>query len=350
MSAADDLMLTAAVDRWIAADADLDALEDHRIGLLVAHRLRETGRAVPEEFAIDERDAQVLAATAPRVLQDVRAAVDGPVILMKGLEAAAVYPVPATRAGFGDVDVIVRDAPAAQARLIAAGFVEVGDPADYVGLHHLRPLQRPGLPVLVEVHHHPKWVPWAPAPGIDELAEAALPGRSGVEGILRPAPEHHALILAAHSWSNMPLRRLRDLIDVHRVAREADPALVAALARGHGLGRVWATTRRAADWLIRPEGPAPVPLLTWARGLRGARDATVLENHLGRWTSPFWARPPRAALTDVGRVAATDLRPREGEGWGLKARRTLLVARNLGRAQPQHDDATERLTGRDGGV
>ncbi|MGD9571032.1 MAG: nucleotidyltransferase family protein [Thermoleophilia bacterium] len=343
MSAADDLLLTAAVDRWIAAGADLDAVEEHRIGLLVAHRLRETGRPVPEELAIDERDAQVLAATAPRVLEDVRAAVEGPVILVKGLEAAAVYPVPATRAGFGDLDVIVADAPGAQRRLIAAGFEEVGDPADFVGLHHLRPLRRPGLPVLVEVHHRPKWVAWAPAPGIDELAEAALPGRSGVEGVLRPAPEHHALILAAHSWSNVPLRRLRDLIDVHRVAREADPALTAALARGHGLGGVWQTTRRAADWLIAPEGRAPLPLRTWARGLRGARDATVLENHLGRWTSPFWVRPPRAALADVGRVAAADLRPKAGEGWGAKARRTALVARNLGRAQPDHDDAAERL-------
>ena len=46
---------------------------------------------------------------------------------MKGPEVAAHYPVPSDRP-FGDLDLLVEDPEAAQRALIAAGFVEFGEP------------------------------------------------------------------------------------------------------------------------------------------------------------------------------------------------------------------------------
>ena len=88
-------------------------------------------------------------------------------ILFKGMEVAARYPDPALRV-FHDLDILVPDSAAAQARLIAAGFEEVGEPEIYEDIHHLRPLRSPGLPIVVEVHHAPKWPDHAaPSDGTD---------------------------------------------------------------------------------------------------------------------------------------------------------------------------------------
>ena len=47
-------------------------------------------------------------------------------MLIKGAEVAVDYPGPRLRR-FGDVDLLASDAAAAQAALLAAGFVEVGE-------------------------------------------------------------------------------------------------------------------------------------------------------------------------------------------------------------------------------
>ena len=101
---------------------------------------------------------------APRVLAEIRAACDGPIMLVKGPAVAARFPDPATRP-FVDLDLLVPDAQAAQAALLGAGFRLSGDPADYPAhLHHLPPLHSPADPIPVEVHSRLKWVDGLQAP------------------------------------------------------------------------------------------------------------------------------------------------------------------------------------------
>ena len=85
-------------------------------------------------------------------------------MLFKGPETAAHYPHPALRR-FWDLDLLVPDAGATQRSLLKAGFREVGDPALYADIHHLRPLTLPGLPLAVEVHDRPKWADGLRPPG-----------------------------------------------------------------------------------------------------------------------------------------------------------------------------------------
>lgn len=336
-----DAVLWSAVDRWIDAAPLPSDLADHRLQLLAARRLRDTGRPVPPEFVEHERMAAVVAMTAPLVLERVREALAGPLVLFKGMEVAARYPEPALRI-FHDLDVLVPDAPAAQARLLAAGFEEVGDAALYVDIHHLRPLKWPTLPTMVEVHHGPKWPVYAAAPAAAELIGSAMPGSTGVPGVLALRPPAHALVLAAHSWSNVPLGRLRDLLDVHLVAAEAEPADITALARRWGMERVWETTCAASAALLDPRRRPTVPLLTWARGLRRVRSRTVLEYHLERWTSCFWAIPPRRALGETLSVVRRELRPEADEGWSRKLRRTVAATRDARRRKRDHDERLSR--------
>ncbi len=335
-----------AVNRWIDAAPMTSDLEEHRLDLLGARRLRELGRPVPEEMLAAERKAAVVALTAPMVLSRVREAVDEPIVLFKGLEVAALYPEPSLRT-LHDLDILVRDAPGVQRRLIDAGFVEVGVPELYEDIHHLRPLQWPGLPVLVEVHHSPKWLHGTTPPPLEELFAATTPAAVAVPGVLTLAPSHHALVVAAHSWSNTPLGRLRDLLDAHLLASRALPGEVEAVARRWGMERVWRTTARATAALIDPGRPATGPLRTWARNLRSARGRTVLEYHVERWSSAFWAMSPHPAAAAASRAVVRDLRPRSAESWRAKARRAVKGARSARRRKLHHD--ADEVMGSGGG-
>jgi hypothetical protein len=253
------------------------------------------------------------------------------------MEVAARYPDPTLRI-FHDLDILVPDSAAAQAALIAAGFEEVGEPELYRGIHHLRPLRFPGLPIVVEVHHRPKWPRYSDPPPPADLLATAVPGATGVEGVLALTPPAHALVLAAHAWSNVPLGRLRDIVDVHLVAAEASPSEIEALARRWGMDRLWRTTRGAADSVLDPARRPTLPVRTWARGLRQARGRTVLEHHTERWTSGFWAIPPRRALDESLRVARRELRPEGDEPWSRKLRRAATAVRDAGRRKSDHDE------------
>ena len=107
-----------------------------------------------------------------------------------------------------------------QRALLAAGFEPGGASGDddYVGLHHLRPLRVPGeTAAFVEVHRRPGWVKFVDPLTTRELLAAATEGATGVPGVLALPPAHHALVLAAHSWDERPMRRLLDLIDIAAV-------------------------------------------------------------------------------------------------------------------------------------
>jgi hypothetical protein len=328
------------VDRLVDRAAGLDDLRRHRIHLLAARRWRALGRAIPDDLGRDQRRAAVAGLTAPVLLERVRAACEGPLIVLKGPEVAAHYPDAALRS-YNDLDLLVPDPAEAQRALVAAGFVPIGNPRLYVDIHHERPLGARGLPLHVELHGAPKWPDGLTPPHSGELLEAAVPSALGVKGASTLARPHHAVVLAAHSWAHDPLRRLGDLVDIAAISEGLDPVELDSIAARWGLGRMWRTTAAAADALLRG-GQATWPLQVWARHLRGVRDRTVLESHLDRWLSGFWALPPRNALGACGSAIARELLPAPGESAATKLARTRLAIRNALVGRSDHAKELER--------
>lgn len=319
-------------DLWNGVEALLERAESaspvdvtaHGIHLLAARHQRERGRPVPADWLVAERAAAVRAITFPALLNRVRTALDGPVILLKGPEIACRYPDPALRA-FGDLDLLVPDAALAQRTLVQAGFVEL---ADYEIPHQQHPLRWPGMPLLLEIHNYPSWLRWMTPPSNRELFEMAVPSATGVPGIATlPRPEH-ALLLAAHSWRHSPLRRLVDLIDVAIMADETDPDHLGWLAQRWGLGPVWATTNDAIRALFVDPSATTWPLKTWAKHLVAIRDRTVMEKHVTAWIGGLWAPTPRAKVRATVSLIAEDLRPLRGEPWSDKLARMGRAARD----------------------
>lgn len=332
------LEIWEAVDRLVDRAPSLADLRSHRLELFAARRWRSRGIPVPEDLVEQERRAAVVTLAAPVLLERVRAACDGEIVMLKGLDVAARYPDPALRA-FGDVDLLVSDASAVQGALLAAGFEEVGDPSLYLGIHHLRPLRWPDLPLVVEIHSRPKWIDGGPvAPTTAELLAVAVPSELGVK-VLPPA--YHALLLAAHSWAHEPLRRLRDLIDVAVMAEAAGRSEVAELARAWRIERLWRVTIAAADAVLLGRD-RPWALHLWAQNLAKARERTVLENHLQRWLSDFWVMSPLAAAARIPATVGNELRPEGDEGWGNKLSRSLRAMRNASQRRSAHDAEVER--------
>ncbi|MCP9485214.1 MAG: nucleotidyltransferase family protein [Gaiellaceae bacterium MAG52_C11] len=321
-----------AVDRLVDRAPSLADLRSHKLELFAVRRWRALGRFIPAEMLDRERRAALGALAAPRLLERVRTAYGGEIIPLKGLEVAARYPDPALRS-FGDLDLLAADAEAAQAALLGAGFVEVGNPAIYLGIHHLRPLCWPGLPLVVEIHSRPKWPGGIqPPPSTRELFDAA----AGDQVKTLPAAQH-ALLLAAHSWAHEPLRRLRDMVDVAVMAEAAGRAEVAALAREWRIERLWRSTIDAADAVLLGND-RPLALRLWAQNLEKARERTVLENHLQRWVSDFWIMRFGAAAARVPTTIARELLPKESEGWGSKLSRTTRAVRNASRRRSEHNN------------
>jgi Uncharacterised nucleotidyltransferase len=339
-------VLWERIDEIVDGAASVRALRMHGVELMAARAFRARGREVPAELLADERGAAMMAMAAPVLLGRARAAYDGSLVLMKGPEVAACYPDPAVRP-FRDLDLLVDDAEAAQRALVAAGFVEVGDPANYEGIHHLRPLAWPDLPLAIELHRETNHPTWIRLPVTAELLEMTQPSATDVAGLLAPVPAAHALLLAAHGWAHQPLRRLLDLIDVAVVLGEEDRRLAVELARRWGLERMWRTTIAATDALLRGRGRA-LSLRVWGRHLASVRERTVLETHLARWADPAcgWpqagARPLGAALiTFIGAA-----QPRGAERWTDAVGRTSLAVANAFRAQSRHDRIRELRTRR----
>jgi hypothetical protein len=327
---------------WEAVDALVERaplpadVAAHRLELLELRLRRDRGLLVPESLLELERAAAVTLLTAPLVLERLRASLEGPILLLKGPEVAARYPDLVLRS-FADLDVLVPDAARAQRALISTGFEPVGDPAVYVGIHHLRPLAHRGLPLPVEIHARPKWIARRRPPSLEELLAEATPAAVGIEGILAPSPAHHALLLAAHSWAHEPLRRLRDLIDIAAMIQGLDRRELDALAHAWGIARLWGTTVECLEALLYGGRP-PWALRLWAQNMRKARERTVLENHLARWLSDFWALSPRESLGALAETLGREVRPVPGETWGAKLSRAVQAIGNAPRRRSEHDE------------
>jgi hypothetical protein len=331
------------------ANGGVDDLLEHRVHLLAAQGWRAWGQPVPPRVADEERSAALRTLAVPLVLERVRAAYDGPLLLLKGAEAAASYRDPFLRP-FKDLDLLVPDAGAAQKALVASGFKPVGNPDLYLEIHHERPLWLPGQPLMVEIHREPKWPGGLAPPSAAELFESAVPSAVGAEGVLALPPGAHAVVLAAHSWAHEPLRRLIELIDVAALVQHADRAELVGFARRWGVERIWRTTLAASDSLLGSDGPLTWPLRLWARNLPELRGRTVLESHVERWLAGYWARPPREALREMGSAAAREVSRAPGESWGAKLVRTRRAAANPFARRSEHDlewrNEIERLRGR----
>jgi Uncharacterised nucleotidyltransferase len=318
----------------------LPQLRHHRVHLLAARRWREIGRPVPADLVDEEHWAGVVTLTTPLLLERVRAACDGPLLLVKGPEAARHYPDAALRP-WTDVDLITPEAEDVQQALLESGFEPVGEPELYRDIHHLRPLRIPELPLVVEIHSEPKWPSRLEAPSAEELIARATPSPLRVQGLLGLPPAEHAVLLAAHAWSHGALRRLSDLVDVAAVATAADPTELEQTAQRWELDKIWRTTIAAADAILDARAD-PWSLRLWARHLRAVRERTVFESHLARWLEGFWGLPAGPALAASWEAVAADFRPEHGEPWRRKLLRSGRSLRNARAPRSEHDETLER--------
>ncbi len=298
------------------------AIRAHSLTPLAAMRWRAVGRPLPDMFQQQERAAQLAPLLAIPVLTRARAAFEGRMLVLKGPEIEARYPAGGRL--FGDLDLLVDDAPAAFASLLAAGFQPLPGAADRRPVH-LAPIRWPGSSLPVELHIRPNWPRHLTPPPLADLFDAAVPSRVPVDGLEAPAPPHHALIAAAHGWRHMPLRAVRDLVDVAALAAESDLEEIESLAARWDMAGVWRTTWATADWLFAGAEP-PLATRLWARNLRGPRQLTVLERHVRRWVAPFWMLPPGRAFAAAAKNVVADARPVGDESWAAKLRRIAWVA------------------------
>jgi hypothetical protein len=311
------------------------ALFWHRLHLLAARRWRLQGRPVGQDIVDEERTTALRLLSAPIVLERVRAACDGTIVLMKGYEVALAYSDSSLRP-FVDIDLLVEDSLATQRALLAAGFVEVGEPELFTDIHHQRPLWLPGFPLTVELHHEPKWPDWQAEPPTRELLAAAVPSSIDVDGVSTLPAAHHALVLAAQAWAHRPLRRIAELLDVAVVAEQAERGEISALARRWRIGRIWRTTIGSVDSLFYG-GQKTSAQGVWARHLLDARERTVLESHVQKWVSPFWAMPWHEAVSVSGSELLSAFTPGEDEGWREKGARARRAFRNALVPRSEHD-------------
>lgn len=335
----------AAAGLWDGVDRLVDRLDpelmsDHGLGPLAARRYRERGEEPPERIFREERAARAAALVAPVLLARACAAYDGPLLLVKGPELVRRYPDGAR--GVSDLDVVAADADRAQAALLAAGFREADGtpPLDYANHHHLHPLVWPGLALPIEIHRQPMWPLGLVAPPVEELFAAATPAEVGVDGLLVPNPHHHALLVAAHAWGEVPMRKTRELVDVLVLVDDEEREALSDLARRWRFERPWRKTLAAADWLLRA-GPAPWFVHTWGRYLRELREPTVLEMHVQEWLAPFSLAPPATAVRLSVAALLRDMRPLPHEDWDAKRRRALRAALHPLAAKSSYEAGTE---------
>jgi hypothetical protein len=338
------LALWASVDRLVDRAPTVADVQRHRLDLFAARRLRALGRPVPPEFVHEERAAALAAMIGPMLLRKVRDALDGPILLFKGMEAASFYP--GLLRPFNDIDLLVEDSKQAKEALLNADFVEVGDPELFIDIHHERPLCFPGIPLAIELHHSVKWPERLTAPSTREILESGIPSATGIDGVIAPPPEQHAVLLVAHAWTHQRLRRLIDLVDLAAVTSQVGSAAALAVARRWRVDRLWRAADATANSILFESRRTWAQRL-WAGNLSAVRDRTVFEAHVDRWLSPFWALPPHQAIRALGSTALWEFTPAEGEDWADKGARMWRAFRNASVGRSEHesqlgDDAHKR--------
>jgi Uncharacterised nucleotidyltransferase len=335
-----------ADDLWEGVNALLERLTpelaaEHGLGPLAARLRRLAGDDVPDQLVREERAGRTASLVAPSLLTKAREAYSGPLLVVKGPELTARYPDGARR--FGDLDIVAGNAEQAQAALLAAGFRlqkrRRWPPEGYDDVrrphYHLHPLEWPGLGLRIEIHKHVKWPDGLPPPRNEELFEAAEPSVVGVDGILAPHPHHHAVILASHAWGEIPMRKLRQLVDVLAFVDDGERDELRRLAARWRIERGWSSTLAVGDWIFR-KAPEPRLVGIWAPYLRELREPTVLEMHVQEWLSPFWLAAPATAIRKAFRAFFHDFQPRSDETWGSKLRQAVRALTHPFSSQSEH--------------
>jgi hypothetical protein len=330
----------AGVDRLLAR-LDVELTCEYGLGPLAAYRRRTLGQEIRDQLLREERAAVTANLVAPVLLARARAAYDGPLLVLKGPELTSRYPGRARR--FADLDLLATDAEAAQAALLGAGFhvcAGIWPPEGYDDErkphHHLQPLEWPGLALGIEIHKHVKLLPGNDSPSNEEIFEAAVASSTGVQGLLSPNPRHHAVLLSMHAWGQVPMRQIRELIDVLVFIDEGERDELSKVAERWHFRRGWETTLKVADWLLG-EGPEPLPVRLWARYLRELREPTVFEMHLQEWLAPFWVSPPLTAARRAAGAFLGDFHPGFGLTWAEKLRRTRRALAHPLAPKSEHD-------------
>jgi Uncharacterised nucleotidyltransferase len=329
-------LLWSRVDALAERAPTLRDLRAHGLHLLAARRWRQLGRPVPENVALAERYAAMIALAAPAVLREVQNAYDGQLLLQKGPELAARFPDAALRP-YGDLDLLAADPGAAHRALLEAGWLPSRPGRE--GFHHLQPLQSPRFPLRVEIHERPLWLPGVAAPRFADLV-GTRSAAVGTEGMLAVEPAQHAVLVAVHAWLHEPLGRLLNLIDVAVLAEEAPRAEIERVAERYGAARVWRATMVAVDpLLLGRETTTPATLRRAVHKLAETRERTVAESHLSRAAGIFVALPPRSAILASLHVAASTIRPYPEEGWSARLRRAVVTLGHLRRPRSEHESA-----------
>jgi hypothetical protein len=320
----------AAIWRSVAdllGSADVAGVRANKLGPLAARVLRQQGRPVAPVLESDARLARAAWMSSIPLLSRIRSLSEGPLLVIKGPEVAALYPGRAR--AFMDIDILSPHAASVHAALRDNGFVEVEDPELFRDHHHLRPLQRPADLLRVEIHLRPMWPEGLSPPSVDRIVAAAIPSATGVPGISAPDATSHALILASHAWVHEPLDTLRDLIDVAVVAAQAGEGQLSTQASAWGLERIWRTTFGAANGLLG-DARQTVAVRLWGRHLPAVRERTVLGNHLARSLHNFWALPLLPAVRAALGALRVDVLPYPDESW-----RDKLIRVGYAFARPQ---------------
>jgi Uncharacterised nucleotidyltransferase len=302
-----DEPLWRAVDALVAT-ATPQALHAHRLEAFAVERRRRLGLQLSPPQEITARTAALGERVALELLSRIREVCDGPLMVIKGPEVAALYP-PRCRT-YRDLDLLVPDAEAVQGALIADGFVEDGG----APLHHLAPLRLPGSHFTIEIHRELPWAHLLPPPPLAGVFAAAQPSHVNVPGVNAPSPAHHAVLLAAHGWQHQPLIVLRDLIDVAAAASLVSRDELDEVAAEWRVRKIWRTTIGCADALFN-RAPRTTALKILARHLESARVPSKFEYDVSLVLSGFWGLPVPTAGRHAAKLAWSRLRPVHGQTW-----------------------------------
>lgn len=228
--------LSPSIQQWLAS-APPSGLHSHRIDLL---------GSVDSETA---RQQAFFHLQAKSMLTRVRGVIDGPMVVLKGIEVAQLYPEPWQR-DFVDVDIVVDELLQADRRLRAAGFKPLHNAISHPDYHQTAALILGDDPVTIELHRRPNSPRWNHFP-VEEVFAEALPSRTGVDGVLRPRDDHHAVIVAWHYWRD-GANRGRGLIDVQLLREQSSNEAISLVAEQWGVGRIWEQTQKVLDAIERP--------------------------------------------------------------------------------------------------
>jgi hypothetical protein len=328
--------LWTSLDRIIAAAPDAAALRTHGLGPIAAWRMRQRGESVPADIERLALGAAYASVTSAPLLERIVEILQEPVLVLKGPEVARLYPERNLRT-YGDLDLLVSDLPAAERRLIDAGFAELMPGRKIEGHHHDSPLGLTGMALMIELHRDPGWLSWLTPPANVELLRAAVPSATRVAGALALPLEQQALFLASHAWRHGPYTSLIHLIDIELARQQTDSRTIAELAQRWGIERVWTHLCAMIDWFIYERGSPPGPVhVWWARHLEEKRERSLLEFYLASWGRGLAAPTVAEQVGTVARDVRFSFATHSWQSRRQKLGRIAKGARGLARPASTH--------------